>query len=160
MSRVGTTTAMTHRDQRGSPESGEVASDTHILIVDGDRRVSAALGFMLAVRGYDEVRAVRSASRALAVAATFHPGIVFLDIELPDTASLDLAERLRRGAHRHAIRLIALTSQVEHPGREAARSAGFERYMVKPLAQGELDKVLRRPADNAGLPPVKPGAAG
>jgi len=38
--------------------------------------------------------------------------------------------------------LIALTSNAEHESREAARAAGFERYLVKPLAQGELDKIL------------------
>ena len=60
----------------------------------------------------------------------------------------DLAQRLRRGARQHAIRLIALTSVIEHPKREDARIAGFERYLVKPLDQVELDKVLRRTANN------------
>jgi hypothetical protein len=30
--------------------------------------------------------------------------------------------------------------------REEARAAGFERYLVKPVAQGELDKILCIPA--------------
>jgi len=38
----------------------------------------------LAARGYDDVKAVRSAARAVAVAGMFHPAIVFLDIELPE----------------------------------------------------------------------------
>ena len=88
---------------------------------------------------------MRSAARAIAVAEKFHPGIVFLDIELPGMAGLDLANRLHHGARQHAMRLIALTTGVEHPKREDARIAGFERYLVKPLAQNELDKVLRVP---------------
>ena len=140
---------MTHFNQRGSPTHGTVQPDTHILIVDNDRRVAQSLNFMLSARGFQEVRAVRSPARAIAVAAKFHPGIVFLDIELPGLAGLDLANRLRHGARQHPMRLIALTTSVEHLKREDARVAGFERYMVKPLAQDELDKVLRRPADSA-----------
>ena len=141
---------MTHFNQRGSPPHGTVLPDTHILIVDNDRRVALSLSFMLSARGFREVRAVRSPARAIAVAEKFHPGIVFLDIELPGLAGLDLANRLLHGARQHPMRLIALTTGIEHPKREDARVAGFERYMVKPLAQGELDKVLRVSANTAG----------
>jgi CheY-like chemotaxis protein len=137
--------AMSHRDQRGSNAHAAVAPSTPILIVDQDRAISTSLSFMLSARGYDDVRAVRSTARAIAVAATFHPGIVFLDIERPETESLDLATLLRRGAGHHAMRLIAMTRSVEHELRDDARRAGFERYLVKPLSQVELDKVLRLP---------------
>ena len=140
---------MTHFDQRASHPQGVVQPDTHILIVDNDRSFSVSLCFMLSARGYEEVRAVRSAARAIAISENFRPAIVFLDIELPDMAGLDLAQRLRRGARQHAIRLIALTNVIEHPKREDARVAGFERYLVKPLDQIELDKVLRRTAQTA-----------
>lgn len=139
--------AMTHRNQRGAPQHAPVDKSTCILIVDDDRQSSMALTFMLTARGYTEVRAVRSAARAVTVADSFRPGIVFLDIELPDQGSLVLAERLRRGAQQQAMRLIALTRSVEHAGREDARLAGFERFLVKPLVQAELDKILRLPLD-------------
>jgi CheY-like chemotaxis protein len=40
------------------------------------------------------------------------------------------------------VRLIALTSSPEHAGREEARAAGFERYLVKPIASVELSNVM------------------
>jgi DNA-binding response OmpR family regulator len=82
---------MTHRHQRGSRSDGPVDRNTRILVIEHDRRISTALTFMLSARGYDEVRAVRSAARAIAIAEAFCPGIVFLDIERPDSESLDLA---------------------------------------------------------------------
>jgi len=106
-----------------------------------------ALSFMLSARGYTEVRAVRSAARALTVAGSFHPGIVFLDFELPDKGSLDLAAMLRRGAGQHAMRIIALTRSIENAKRDDARLAGFERFLVIPLVQAELDKILRLPPE-------------
>jgi DNA-binding response OmpR family regulator len=147
MQRPGIPNAMSHRDQRGSRRDTPIESATRILIVDGDRQVGTSLTFMLAARGYDDVRAVRSARRAVAIAEVFRPGLVFLDLELPDQGALEVADLLRRGARLQAMRLIALTSNNEHESREEARVAGFERYLVKPLAQSELDKILGSPAE-------------
>jgi len=76
----------------------------------------------------------------------FQPGIVFLDLDMPDGSSLKLAELLRRNSRLRKFRLIALTNDVKHAMREDARAAGFERYLVKPVAQAELDKILYIPA--------------
>jgi two-component system OmpR family response regulator len=145
MQRPGAVRSMSHRDQRGSRRDSPVEKSTRILIVDNDRSVATSLTLMLASRGYDDVRAVRSARRAVVLAEQFNPGLVFLDIELPDDGALEVAASLRKGARQHALRLIALTSSQEHEKRDEARIAGFERFMVKPLTQIELDKILRRP---------------
>jgi CheY-like chemotaxis protein len=153
MQRPRIANAMAQRNQRGSRRDAPVEPTTPILIVDHDRRVGTSLSFMLSARGYDEVRAVRSARRAIAVAQLFRPGIVFLDLELPDGGALEVADQLRRDSRQHALRLIALTTSAEHELREEARLAGFERYLVKPLSQIELDKILLLPAATV----LKPG---
>jgi CheY-like chemotaxis protein len=133
---------LTHRDQRGSRHDKQVATDTHLLIVDGDRKVGLALSFMLETRGYSEVRAVRSAGRAESIFGSFQPSLVFLDLDLPDPGSLQLADRLKRIAPLRKFRLIALTHDVEHAMREQARAVGFERYLVKPPTQEAVDQIL------------------
>jgi CheY-like chemotaxis protein len=145
MQRPGIANAMTHRNQRGSQRDTPVEPATPILIVDNDRRVGMSLTFMLSARGFKEVRAVRSARRAIAIAEQFRPRIAFIDLELPNGGALEVADRLRLGSQ-PPMRLIALTSSTEHELRDEARRAGFERYLVKPLAQAELDKILRLPA--------------
>lgn len=140
--------AMTHRNQRGARRDVPVDVSTRILIVDNDRGVGTALTFMLAARGYQEVRTVRSARRAIALAELYRPALVFLEIELPEEGALAVARQLRRGARQQGVRLIALTASAEHEHREEARQAGFERYLVKPLAQAELDAVLSMPPVN------------
>ena len=146
MQRPPVSTAMSHLNQRGSGRDSPVDLATRILIVDGDRNVGTSLTFMLSVRGYEEVRSVRSPRRAVSLAQIYHPALVFLDYDLPDPGALDLANQLRKGAQQHALRLIALTTSSEHERREEARAAGFERYLMKPLSQVELDKILRIPA--------------
>jgi CheY-like chemotaxis protein len=140
--------AMSSSRKLSQPKPG-IAIDTCILIIDDDRPASVALSFMLSLRGYEEIRSVRSAGRAVAIAENFSPGIVFLNIELPGMDSLALARDLRRGSRQPALRIIALTNSAEHPTRDDAREAGFERYLVKPCEQSEIDKILRLPADLA-----------
>jgi len=115
---------------------------TRILIVDQDRQVGVTLSFMLAARRYDEVRAVRSAGRALAVAEQFRPEMIFLDLELPDDGTMALAHKLAPEARRPRPRLFALVSGEEPAIREKARTAGFERCLSKPVSHEELDKIL------------------
>jgi CheY-like chemotaxis protein len=119
-----------------------LALDTRILIVDKDRGVGVALNFMLAARGFEEVRVVRSAARACAIAELFKPCLVFLDLELPDLQSVAVAQQLRRDARQRGLRMIALTSHPEHGMREEARVAGFERYLTKPVVREELDEIV------------------
>jgi CheY-like chemotaxis protein len=123
---------------------------TRILIVDHDRQVGVTLSFMLAARRFDEVRAVRSAGRAMAITEQFRPEIVFLDLDLPEDGTMAVARKLVHDAHRPRPRLIALSRDAEPAAREKARAAGFERCIGKPVSHDELDKVLgtdSRPRD-------------
>jgi two-component system chemotaxis response regulator CheY len=149
MQRPNTSHAMTHRDQRSRNDGNLSPARTSILIVDGDRSVGMSLSFMLGVAGYEDVRAVRSAARAVAIANKYHPAIVFLEIEPRSGDGYELALLLRRIAKQRAIRLIALTTDSEHSTREAARNAGFERFLVKPPTQSELDKCLGKLSGSA-----------
>lgn len=121
----------------------QVRNSTHILIVDDDREAGKSLALMLSATGYDEIRTVRSAARALAIATTFQPAIAFLGTIQPGEGS-DLASLLHKNARQQSIRLIGLTDSAEHPAKEVARAAGLERYLTRPVTQVELDKVLRR----------------
>jgi CheY-like chemotaxis protein len=96
---------------------------------------------MLTKKGYSGVRAVSSVSRALVLAHEHDPGIIFLDLELSDDA-YDLARVLQHQAGHDAHRLIALTPAIEQSTRERARRAGFERWLVTPVVQSELENLL------------------
>jgi DNA-binding response OmpR family regulator len=119
-------------------------NSTHILIVDDDRQASKSLALLLAETGYDEIRTVRSAARAIAIAATFHPAIAFVGTAEGDDSASTLAVDLQKHSKPHGIRVIGLTASVEHPTRDVARAAGLERYLTKPVTQIELDKALRK----------------
>jgi len=113
-----------------------------VLIVVEDRLTGKHLARLLTAKGYEHVRVVRRAASALLLAEKCSPGIVFLDVALSDDA-YELANTLRQHAGRRTLRLIALTSSIEHSTREQARGAGFERWLITPVAKDELDTLMR-----------------
>jgi CheY-like chemotaxis protein len=113
-----------------------------VLIIDNDIGSADSLELMLHASGYSETRVAYSGHAALAIAAGFQPDIVLLDLTLFDMSSYELAQSLREHAQRRHVRLIALTFDPAHAAREEARAAGFERYLVKPFAPGDLSDLL------------------
>jgi CheY-like chemotaxis protein len=117
-----------------------------ILIVDSDVRSTDLLELMLHASGH-ETSTVRSGGAALAIATEFHPAVVLLELDLPDMSGYEVGRLLREHAQSYELRLIALTSSREHAGRELARVAGFERYLLKPVAALDLAELLRVQGD-------------
>jgi len=111
---------------------------SRILIVGHDIESSSSLERMLEASGYSETRVAYSGHAALAMADAFQPSMVLLELDLPDMSGYEVARILRERAQSHDLRLIALTSSGEHAGRERARVAGFERYLLKPVAAIDL----------------------
>lgn len=119
-------------------QSALSAKPARVLIVDDDIKSSSSLELMFRASGYSETRVAYSGHAALAIAADFQPSMVLLELGLLDMSGYEVARILRERAQSHDLRLIALTSSREHPGRELARVAGFERYLLKPVAATDL----------------------
>jgi CheY-like chemotaxis protein len=130
------------RDRRQrNPRIDTAEQSAGVLIVVADRLIGRRLASMLTKKGYAGVRAVSSVARALVLAHEHDPGIIFLDLELAD-AAYDLARVLQHQGGHDAQRLIALTPAIEQSTRERARRAGFERWLVTPVVQSELEDLL------------------
>jgi CheY-like chemotaxis protein len=123
---------------------GESIVRERILIADDDVDFAQSLATMLDAAGAFEIRRETSAANALAAAETFAPAIVLLDIELPDMHCHDVARLMTQQVKRLPTRLIALTGNIGHPWRASARAAGFECFLMKPVTDEALRKVLRR----------------
>ena len=130
-------------------EGGQTAANfepMRILIVDNDVNAADALEVLLHASDYPQTRVAHSGRAALAIAAEFQPELVLLDIDLPDMNGYEVAQSLREHAGRDDFRLIALTSSRQHAGRDLARVAGFERYLLTPVAVLDLLQVLQTPS--------------
>jgi len=112
------------------------------LIVDDDVDAANALASLLQASGYGDARVAYTGATALALAVEFVPTVLFVDLDLPDMSGYDLARQLSQHPQLQNLRLIALTTSSEHPGRELAREAGIERYLSKPVGSPALDELF------------------
>ncbi len=113
-----------------------------ILVVDADAEAADALASLLQATGYGEARVAYTGAAALAVAVGFVPTVALVDLELPDMSGYELARHLSQDPRLQTLRLIALTADSEHPGRERAREAGVERYLIKPVGAADLAELF------------------
>jgi CheY-like chemotaxis protein len=113
-----------------------------ILIVDDDVDAADALAALLQSMGYGDARVAYTGASALTLAAEFVPTVALVDLELPDMSGYELARHLSQHPQLQSLRLIALTADSEHPGRERARVSGVERYLMKPVGSADLAELF------------------
>jgi len=118
------------------------AQASHVLVIDNDRRAADFLELLLHAGGYSQTRVAYSAHGALAIAREFSPAIVLMELDLLDMGSYELGQALKGRAQVQRVRLIAVTSSRVQEGRESARKAGFERYLLKPIVAADLGACL------------------
>ena len=135
-------------DEGGQPELS--TEPERILIVDNDIGSSASLELTLHASGHSDTRVAYSGHAALAIAAECQPSLVLLELNLLDMSGFEVARLLREQAQSHDLRLIALTSSPEHAGHQLARAAGFERYLLKPVAADDLSELFQMQGDRDG----------
>src|SRR5262249_46542272 len=92
------------------PELPRVDDNAQLRILVADDNIDAAesLADLLRLRHHD-VRVVNDGASVLAMAATFHPHIAFLDIDMPKIDGYEVAERLRADLETAAVYLVAVT---------------------------------------------------
>ena len=113
----------------------------HVLVVDDDPDVRAALRMLLQAVGHrvDEASEARS---ALALVVERTPEVVFVDINLPGMNGYELARRIREQLGPATPRLIALTGYGRPEDRRRAREAGFDEFLLKPADADEIEGLI------------------
>ncbi|MEO8506302.1 MAG: PAS domain S-box protein [Betaproteobacteria bacterium] len=110
-----------------------------ILVVDDNEDAANSLAALLRMLGH-EVLVVHDGPDALISAVTNPPDTVLLDLGLPKMNGYEVARRLRALPHLADARLVAVTGYGQEDDRRAAREAGFNFHLVKPV---EFDELLR-----------------
>lgn len=112
-------------------------SRTMLLVVDDDANSARALVDLLRSSGYDAEMA-NSAAEALQVIRRRSPGVVILDIRMPDMNGYALADKIRKSLPATQLRLIALTGADGAPEEYEARASGFDYFFTKPVDFNDL----------------------
>jgi CheY-like chemotaxis protein len=122
-----------------SEAPGVAAARRRILIVDDNQDAREALSRLLEIAGH-EVSQAGDGPSGLEVASRARPDVAIIDIGLPGMNGFEVARRLKAGAP--GVRLIALTGYGHGDHRRLGDEAGFERYLIKPVAFETLQRAL------------------
>jgi DNA-binding response OmpR family regulator len=129
------------RSLKNLPERAR--SRRRILVIDDDRDLADSLAKLLQITGH-EIQTGYDGQEAVAMAESFRPEIVLLDIELPKRNGHDACRQIRAQPWGREITLIALTGRDGEEDRSRSKEAGFDHHMVKPLDYGVLAALLAR----------------
>jgi two-component system, OmpR family, response regulator MprA len=106
----------------------------HVLVVDDDPRIAAALRRALHYEGFS-VDVAADGPAALARAASRPPDLVVLDLMLPGLDGLEVCRRLRA---EDDVPILMLTARDATGERVRGLDSGADDYVVKPFAYEEL----------------------
>jgi CheY-like chemotaxis protein len=112
-----------------------------VLIIEDNDDARHMLQLALSRRGH-AVSVARDGASGLALVAQIHPEVALIDIGLPDIDGFELARRLRAGKDGRSMRLIALSGRGEGDDRRKALGAGFDLYLIKPVAPERLSQTI------------------
>jgi len=133
---------LSKRTVHGVQEAGKsCAPGRRVMVIDDHRDTAESLAQLVGTMGY-EVQFAVSGSEALAIAGTFQPDIVFMDLKLPDCDGSYLIHCMKAELGLQASRFYAITGYPKEKGRDRAILAGCEDYFEKPVNPDIVETLL------------------
>lgn len=120
-----------------------------ILVIEDDPSLALPLRKSLEREGY-EVRVCDKGGDGIDVARAWHPTIILLDVELPDTDGREVARAIRAFS---AAPVIMVTGRGQTHEKIRGLDAGATDYVVKPFDIEELLARIRAAARASAAPP-------
>lgn len=113
-----------------------------VLIVDDEPNIVASLEFLMRHNDFD-VRTAFDGAEALALAASFRPDVILLDVMLPQGSGFEVCRRIRADPALGAIRIVMLTARGRADEQDLGRSLGADAYVLKPFSTREIVSTVR-----------------
>jgi CheY-like chemotaxis protein len=114
-----------------------------VLVVDDNRDAADSLVLLLKMKGHD-AHAAYSGPAAVGLADREKPEVVLLDIGMPEMSGYDVVRELRHHSRAPRPRIYALTAYTQVSDRIAAKQAGFDGHLSKPVELDTLFALLAR----------------
>jgi PAS domain S-box-containing protein len=124
-----------------APAPSPVAVKRKILVVDDNVDSAESMAMVLQLDGH-AIQIAHDGEAALAVAKSFIPDIVLLDIGLPGLDGYEVAARLRGSPVTQGAVLVAFTGYGQPEDRRRTAEVGFDHHLVKPVDLDVLAKLI------------------
>ena len=143
------------REENTGAANASVVRRGRILVADDNRDAAESLALVLRFSGY-EVSIAFGGAEALEIARRDRPRAAIIDIGMPGMSGHEVARRMRLEAWGRNAVLIALTGWGQEQDKQAAKAAGFDEHLTKPVNPDDVERVLDELLTDA---PQEPGAS-
>lgn len=111
-----------------------MTQSTRILVIDDEAPIRRFLRVPLEAEGHSVIEAA-TAREGILMVAREAPGLVILDLGLPDADGLTVLREIRGWS---SVPVLVLSVRADEAGKVAALDAGAQDYVVKPFGMNEL----------------------
>lgn len=113
-----------------------------ILVIDDYPSTAESLAKLLRRWGH-EVEWAMTAGEGLAIAESFRPEIIFLDIAMPKLNGYEVAGRIKEQGLTPNPFLVALSGFGRKEDRDRSVAAGFDAHLLKPASRDQITGILK-----------------
>ena len=112
----------------------------NVMVIDASPGFRALVVDVLRTMGVKQITQAGEIAQALEVLPRVMPNVILLDWAINDAVGIEFVKRLRRGAAgvRRDTPVIMVTSRKDLGDVEAARAAGVDEYLIKPVSTANL----------------------
>jgi CheY-like chemotaxis protein len=119
----------------------DIKSRAKVLCVDDDHGQRLLLSFLLERQGL-EVRTANDGKEGVAIAQTWLPDLILMDLMMPGMDGFEATQILRADARTTHIPILALTAFGEEKMQSKARAVGMNGFVLKTILPADLQDVL------------------
>jgi CheY-like chemotaxis protein/two-component sensor histidine kinase len=129
------------REEDSGAANASLVRRGRILVADDNRDAAESLALVLRFSGY-EVSIAFGGAEALEIGQRERPRAAIIDIGMPGMSGHEVARRMRLEAWGKNAVLIALTGWGQEQDKQAAKAAGFDEHLTKPVDPDDVERVL------------------
>lgn len=112
-----------------------------LMLVDPDDDLRFLLKALLELTGC-KVETAKNCAEAIALIEVSTPDVIFTELFLEDAAGLDFGRRIRSMLQARDTLLVALTGHYYQGIKQDVSTAGFDKFLLKPVQYDQILNVL------------------
>lgn len=109
--------------------------DREILVVDDEKDLRTMIRSIFESAGYTQITTAASGQEALTVMAKKIPGIIILDVMMPDMDGFQVLQKIRE---KNNVPVLMLTAKSDEDDKVSGLRLGADDYLTKPFSINEL----------------------
>ncbi len=113
-----------------------------VWVIDDDEEMGRAIGLMLKLLDCEATLFLSARPAVQSLLSGKRPGLMIVDINMPEVSGLDLVEFLRRRAEWKDMPIVMLSSEAADTMVDKALRYGADTYVTKPVTLDELEKAM------------------